>query len=93
MERYLFYEEAVWTVARENDAGQRNRGHAMAQDKSFGLEAAFLRTARRSGVQTVTREKGAGDKQQRLRACVAMPAEPSAPLEEKIEKDQERAHA
>ena len=61
MEKAVFCEEAVRTVAREKGAGHRNRGRAMPQDKSFGLEATFLRTARRSGVQTVTREKGAGD--------------------------------
>ena len=55
--RLLFCEEAVWTVSREKGAGHRNRGRAMAQDKSFGLEAAFLRTARRSCVQTAPLNK------------------------------------
>ena len=57
----IFCEEAVRTVAREKGAGHRNRCRAIPQGKSFGLEAAFLRTARRSGVQTVTREISAGD--------------------------------
>ena len=86
MVKAFFCEEAVRTVAPEKGAGHRNRGRAMAQDKSFMLEAPFLRTARRSGVQTVTREKGAGYQKRRLHACVAVPAEPSAPLEEKVEK-------
>ena len=68
MVKALFCEEAVRTVAPEKGAGHRNRGRAMAQDKSFGLEAAFLRTARRSCVQT-------------------------APLEKKLEKNEERTHA
>ena len=55
------------------NVGHRNRGLNMLHDKSFGLEAEFLCTARRIGGYIISREKGLVTKmRRRARLAVLM---------------------